>query len=276
MEHSMRQSWIIVSLLTLLLSACFSREQRLTTDTANRIHLEALYNTPRGPSTKRETLSPMRASMLKEAALALGAQGSLAYTSRYINSQLEQDRKYLDTIFNFSGMMLTHGVLPPVLEEGDYTLNLEDPNTIRVADRSFKIVQPARFATTPPNWREYLIANFSNPELPSKSLWPRNSEESKIWKEGIDIGWEKGIEQTHAIFQQNLARLKRDFRGMALYRKLLQQNMISPPFVARTELGITGDGRDMRVNDQVLRIVEPSKLQTSGQNWNAVVVKHGQ
>ncbi len=41
--------------------------------------------------------------------------------------------------------------------------------------------------------------------------------------------------------------------------------MISPPFVARTELGITGDGDDMRVNDQVLRIVELPKLQTERQ-----------
>ena len=58
-----------------------------------------------------------------------------------------------------------------------------------------------------------------------------------------------------------------------LYRKLLQERMISPPFVSRTELGITGNGSDMRVNDQVLRIVELPKLQTSGRNWKAVVVK---
>ena len=71
-----------------------------------------------------------------------------------------------------------------------------------------------------------------------------------------------------------MARLKRDYRGMILYRKLLQEKMISPPFVSRTELGITGDGSDMRVNDQVLRIVELPKLQTNSKGWNAIVVKH--
>jgi defect-in-organelle-trafficking protein DotC len=168
---------------------------------------------------------------------------------------------------------LSHGVLPPVLEEGDYTLNLDDPNTIRVSDRTYKIVQQARFATTPPNWREYLLLSYTKPELPDKTLLPRNNDEQRIWKKGIDAGWDKGIQQSYSNFQQNLARLKRDYRGMVLYRKLLQERMISPPFVARTELGITGDGTDMRVNDQVLRIVELPRLQLNGRHWNAVVVK---
>jgi defect-in-organelle-trafficking protein DotC len=60
---------------------------------------------------------------------------------------------------------------------------------------------------------------------------------------------------------------------MLLYRKLLTQRMISPPFVARTELGVTGDGSDMRINDQVLRIVELPKLQTNTKQWQAIVVK---
>ena len=91
--------------------------------------------------------------------------------------------------------------------------------------------------------------------------------------QSVRVGWEKGLQQAYSIFQQNLARLKRDYRGMVLYRKLLQEKMISPPFVARTELGITGNGSDMRINDQVLRIVELPKLQSNGRNWRAVVVK---
>ena len=88
------------------------------------------------------------------------------------------------------------------------------------------------------------------------------------------MGWQKGIEQGYTIFQQNLARLKRDYRGMILYRKLLQEKMISAPFVSRTELGVTGNGSNMRINDQVLRIVELPKLQTNSRNWKAVVVQH--
>jgi defect-in-organelle-trafficking protein DotC len=50
--------------------------------------------------------------------------------------------------------------------------------------------------------------------------------------------------------------------------------MISAPYVSRTELGVTGDGTDMRINDQVLRITELPKLQTESKGWRAIVVKN--
>ena len=49
--------------------------------------------------------------------------------------------------------------------------------------------------------------------------------------------------------------------------------MISAPYVSSTELGVTGDGTDMRINDQVLRITELPKLQTDSKGWKAIVVK---
>ena len=48
----------------------------------------------------------------------------LAWASEQINAQMKKDRKYLETIFNFNAMVLSHGVIPPVLEEGDNSLNL--------------------------------------------------------------------------------------------------------------------------------------------------------
>jgi defect-in-organelle-trafficking protein DotC len=262
-------------MLSLALSACASRQQNL--DNVNTTNMSQLENvrvdaTP-GSSTSKNELSQLRAKSLRDTAMSLGAQAGLASASEQINKHTEKRRKDLESIYNFNALMLNHGVLPPVLEMGDNNLNLADPDTIRVADRSYKIVQQARFATTAPNWREYLWLSFSKPSLPDKTLLPKSAEETRVWRSGIRAGWEKGQQQAYSIFQQNLARLKRDFRGMLLYRRLLEQKMISPPFVARTELGITGDGDDMRINDQVLRIVEHPKLQTSGRGWSAVVVK---
>lgn len=257
--------------LFLLLTAC-SSNHNYDVDTTNLNQLENVHFQP-GVHQSND-LGQLRNRALEDTALSLGAQGGLAWSSEKINDQLNKDKKYLDSIFNFNAMVLSHGVMPPVLEEGDNTLNLADPNTIRVSDRTYKIVKQARFATTPPNWREYLWLTYSRPDLPDKSLFPKTEEERCIWKKAIKAGWHKGVEQSYSIFQQNLALLKRDFRGMALYRKLLQQKMISPPFVSRAELGITGDGENMRINDQVLRIVELPKLQTSGKNWNAIVVKN--
>ncbi|VVC75101.1 hypothetical protein AQUSIP_03770 [Aquicella siphonis] len=274
----MNRKCVLLSIFILImLAGCAQSQQNLdNVDTANLSQLEKVRVDPLNPSASKTQLSSLRIKSLQDSAMSIGAQGGLAWASDQINSRMNQDRKYLDTIFNFNAMVLSHGVIPPVLEVGDNSLNLDDPNTIRVADRTYKIVKQARFATTPPNWREYLWLTFSKPQLPDKSLLPRNSYEQKIWKEGVRMGWEKGIAQSYSIFQQNLARLKRDYSGMVLYRKLLQEKMISPPFVARTELGVTGNGSDMRINDQVLRIVELPKLQTNSRGWKAIVVKNNE
>jgi len=261
-------------LFFLLLTGCAQHQQNLNIDTTNLTQLENVQVQIQTPgSGQRVTLGSLRARSLGDSAMSIGAQGGLSWASEQINIRMQQDRKYLDSIFNFSALMLNHGVMPPVLEEGDNTLNLADPNTIRISDRTYKIIKQAQFATTPPNWREYIWLNYTKPELPDKTLLPRNAEEHKIWSEGVRTGWGKGIEQAYSIFQQNIARLRRDYRGMLLYRKLLEEKMISPPFVARTDLGVTGDGTDMRVNDQVLRIVELPKLQTNSKQWKAIVVR---
>jgi len=268
--------WILGIIMSVQLTACSTPIENLAIDTTNIVALENVRTYPvRSTSGKRIELGALRIKMLEDSAMAIAAQAGLSWASQAINAKLEFDRKYLDTIYNFNAMMLTHGVIPPVLVEGDFTLNLDDPNTIRVSDRTYKIIKQARFATTPPNWREYLWLAYSKPDLPDRSLLPRTTAESRVWKRAIRAGWDKGIEQSFSIFQQSLARLKRDYKGMVLYRKLLHEKMISPPFVARTELGITGDGTDMHINDQVLRIVELPKLQVSGRHWRAVVVPGG-
>jgi defect-in-organelle-trafficking protein DotC len=278
MRTTLKNSICCLFLLSLL-TACSQNTQNLANvDTADLYQLQNVKNVPLPPGSTQTsaTLSNLRIRALQDSAMSLGAQGGLAWSSERLDKRMEQDGKYLDTIFNFNAMLLTHGVIPPVLEMGDNTLNLADPDTIRVSDRTYKIIQQARFATTAPNWREYLWLSFPKPELPDKSLLPRTCYEQKIWRAAVAAGWEKGVVQSYSIFQQNLARLKRDYRGMMIYRNLLQQKMISPPFVARTELGVTGDGSNMHINDQVLRIVEHPALQTNSRNWKAIVVQHNE
>lgn len=264
---------IMILTLTSLLTSCSSAHKEVDPTNINDLRAmkdEGTINAQNGVVE----LSGLRVKALQDTAMGLGAQGGLAAASKEINDRLMRDKWYLESVYNFNGMMLSHGVISPVLEQGDNSLNLADPNTIRVADKTYKIVQQARFATTPPTWREYLWMTYNKPELPAHFLLPRTREESRIWSRAITLGWQKGLEQSVNIFQQNLARLKRDYQGMILYRKLLAQNMISAPFVSRTELGVTGDGTDMRINDQVLRITELPKLQTESKGWRAIVVKN--
>jgi defect-in-organelle-trafficking protein DotC len=264
---------VVIIFIASLLSACASVSDK-DVDTTNINELENLSAKPVHNGETGTDLSGIRVKALEDTAMGIGAQGGLAYAYEDINDSLDKDKKHLETIFNFNGMMLTHGVLPPVLVQGDDSLNLADPDTIRIADKTYKIVSQARFTTTPPNWRDYLHQTYAKPEVPNKILLPETLEERKIWRHAIQVGWDKGLQQASTIFQQNLMRLKRDYQGMILYRKLLQENMISAPFVSKTELGVTGDGEVMRVNDQVLRITEHPQLQTNSNGWKAVVVQN--
>jgi defect in organelle trafficking protein DotC len=216
-------------------------------------------------------INEIRAQGLQEVALGLGAQAGLAARAQVVNDDLEKNITLLDKVFNFGVLILNKSVLPPVLLEGRNTLNLDDPNTLRIVDRQFKISQQARFVSVPPNWRNYLITHFQKPDIPERSLLPKNKQEKELWDRHVTQGWERGIDQANAIFAENLARLKEDYRGMLLYRKLLALNMVTAPFVATTELGITGDSEEIFIDDQVLRITALPQLIPDSDAWLAAV-----
>lgn len=219
----------------------------------------------------RTRVGPLRAQALRDTALSVGARGGLAWRAAEINKILLANERMLYRLFNFNAMMLDKNVLPPVLIEGRNTLTLGGTDTIRVADRTFQIISQAKFVTAAPNWRDYLWLNYSKPESPDRSLLPRFREERTVWKRYIDEGWRAGIQQAELIFKENIGRIKRDYEGMIRYRTLLAQNMVSPPFVAQLDMGITGGGSDMTVNDRVLRITAFPTLQPEGREWKTEI-----
>ena len=216
-------------------------------------------------------VSAIRAQSLRDTALSVGARGALSARGREFNQLMLSYEKLLVRVFHFNGMLLDDNVLPPVLVEARNTLNLTGEDVIRVADRNYQIIQQAKFVTAPPTWREYLWMSYAQPEAPDKTLLPRNKAEQNIWDRYIDEGWEAGLVQAELIFKENLSRLTRDYLGMIMYRKLLAQNMVSPPYVATLDLGITGDGNNMSVNDRVLRITAFPTLQPNGDQWKTEI-----
>jgi defect-in-organelle-trafficking protein DotC len=219
-------------------------------------------------------ISHLRLRAIKDTAFGVGAQAGLAWRAQQIDQILQNQVASLDQVFNFRGLILSHNIQPPVLAEAQNTLHVNDPNTIRLADQTYRILRPARFITAPLTWREYLWLDYKKPENPDGSLLPRTKEEREVWNEYVIRGWRLGIDQANEIFAANLGRLQRDVKGMVLYRKLLAQNMVSPPFVAKADLGITGGGREMRINDQVLRITAQSELNPDSKIWRPAVYKN--
>jgi defect in organelle trafficking protein DotC len=259
----------LILTLCLPLIGCGSRSQ----DTATLSDLQKIRVNPEAIKGKKgKHLSSIRLQALQDTAMGISARSGLAMQAQAINQQLEKQDRELRQVFNFNALLLEHNVLPPVLAEGRDSLNLADDDTIRLADRTYQIVSQARFVTTPPQWREYLWMDYQKPELPNAVLLPKSAEEKRVWDKYVETGWQQGIKQAEQIFADNLARMKRDYAGMVLYRKLLAQRIVSAPFVAKAELGVTGGGSDMRVNDQILRITAHPSLQSNSKAWKAVPV----
>lgn len=214
----------------------------------------------------------IRFAGLQETATSFGAQSGLAWASRNINKSLEDDERRLNEVFNFRALILNNNVLPPVLSEGRNALNIDNPDTLRLADKVYKIESPPRFVTAAPTWREYLWMNYAVPDKPNGTLLPRTGEERKVWDQYYKQGWRDGVLQANQIFSENMGRLKRDYAGMILYRSLLEQHIVTAPYVAKSEMGVTGDANQIRVNDQVLRITSTSKLITDSKTWKPVIV----
>lgn len=226
-----------------------------------------------GKGNANETQSNIRVMAVKETAFSIGAQSGLAYRAKDINMYLTRHARRLDKVYDFEGLMLENNVLPPVLSEGHNLFNLANPNAIRVANTTYKIDKQARFTTSAPNWRQYVWLDYKLPERPNSAVLPKDDLERKTWDQYTYEGWQKGMEQADSIFADNLARLKHDFTGIIRYKKLLAMNMVSPPYVSHTDLGITGDTNQLRVDDRVLRIVALPALNVKSKEWRASVTR---
>lgn len=256
---------ILISLLAAVISSCASSTQ--SGGTGDLSQLQKLNNYSTSSHRKPVQIGEIRLDALKNTALSVGARSGLAKRSTQTNTTLKHQEKTLNSTFNFYPLLLAHHVLPPVLVEAQDTLNLVGTQSIRLADKVYKIQSQARFVTAPPTWRDYLWLNYKQPEVPDKTLLPKTRQEREIWQDYVERGWKQGLKQADTIFAENLARLKRDYEGMVLYRKLYAQNMVSAPFVAKTNLGITGDNSQLYIGDKVLRITALPHLNTDSRSW---------
>ena len=263
---------VLFFLLSISITGCVPKPPPVSTADVDTTSLYALQNLSVDTLPEAKGINKLRLQALQQAALEVGAQGGLAKRSNDINTTLEKQARELDQIFNFYPMILHHNVLPPVLVEGRTLLDQSAPDTLRIADHTFKLIKQARFVTAPPTWRTYLVMNYQKPPPPDPALIPKNQQEETVWQRYVTRGWEQGIEQANTIFKANLAQLKQDYAGMALYRKLLALHMISEPFVAKTDLGITGDEEHITINDQILRITALPQLQTDSSQWQAAII----
>ncbi len=262
----------IFIIATVFLVAC-SSTRMVPGNTSSLAGLQAMVNNKSATTISKMSMGKIREMALKETALSLGAQSGLAWRARIIDDELTKQARQLDAVYDFNALVLEHNILPPVLLEGRNTLNLADAQTIRISDRTYKVGKQARFITAAPTWRQYLWMDFKAPETPHISLLPKTRQEKQIWCTYVEKGWKNGIEQAATILEESVGRIREDYMGMILYRKLLAMNMVSPPFVSHTDLGVTGDASEIHIDDRVLRITALPALNVNSNEWIAAVAK---
>lgn len=219
----------------------------------------------------------LRLEAIKAAALSYGTQAGFARRSFEIEKTIRARSEKLGQVYNFCGLMLDRNVVPPVLVESRSSLQVTGSDVLRLSDATYQIAVQARFATACPTWQDYLIRSATYTiEGIDGVLAPRDDAERLFWRGQVAQGWTTGVQQADRVFQANLARLERDYKGMLLYRHLLTRHMVSKPFVAESNLGVTGDGNRIAINDRILRITALPQLEVRSEKWQAPLVPRAQ
>ena len=243
---------------------------------ADTTHLAAVLDAqPSGSVAKQlSSISYVRQQELRKTADVLGAQTGFADRSARIAALVRRDATRLDAAFPFNALMIGVGVMPPVIVETRGVVSLTNPEQVmRVADRTYEIVQPPRFVAIAPTWRNYLDIGLSSvqPVIPSDSAeLPQNSAERTFWKAEVRKAYANGVAQANAVFAKDLARLRRDYSGMRLFYALYARGMVSAPVIASTHDVQRPDGANgISLGDSTYRITARPSF-TKSSTWTPI------
>lgn len=226
------------------------------------------------PSTKINSgANGMRAKMIGDAGRTVGFRAGAAARAETLVRSLDARAPELDALFQFSTLVRQDGTVPPVIVEATDVASFS-ADQFRVAGHVYRIEKEERFVSVPPTWRNYLFAGLSaktRVELPHPEARPKDDAELLIWREAVRSGWERGEREADAVLDANFSRLIRDYTGMILYSPLLAMGMILPTKVAETSQTVTGDGRQLTLNDTLRRLTSRAKFETNADKWRPVV-----
>lgn len=232
--------------------------------------LAALLEMKGSTSKEKNAVMLMRPSAIREAAQLVTLQTAIAWRYKQLVDATEHYSPVMDTAFNFSPLIMTQGqalIMPPLLTRAGASMRIEDAETATTADTTYEMLAPARYISTIPNWREYLMMEaFPEPEKPNPALLPQNNEERAIWREAVREAWAHGLAEAEQLYADNVARMVREYRGIMLYHLLTAQHLLSRIDTASASLGMhtTDSGDKLNIGQKVYRITAPSRFITKG------------
>ena len=212
----------------------------------------------------------LRTGAVREEAVRYGIQTGFAWRYGAIARDCESRELSLDRDYPFDLLLLEGGtVQPPVITKADNSRSIENGSKMTATGKAWRILQPAMFVSNPPSWRTYLLVPKEALEVqaPHSSMLPKTSEEREVWKNGVTEGWNYGVEQAERTFRENVARLSREFNGMAEYHKLNRQGKISIPNVSKGHYAVRVGKDTLELDQQTFVINEAAQFQGQN-NWH--------
>lgn len=223
----------------------------------------------------------VRKSVLSESAVLVGARTGLSARSCELLGVIDGSRAGLDRKYRFSDLMMGAGVLPPVIDEARDSVAL-DAVVMRVATRVYKISEPARLVDVPPTWRDWVLVGLphdacefrpadATASMASETL-PTSDVERAFWLAESRKAYEAGVAQANDVFEGNLSRLDRAYKGMRRYFDLYAAGMVSAPvIVSSTDVAVREDANTLVVGNTIIRITVPTDFVERTDSWKPLL-----
>lgn len=216
-------------------------------------------------SAQGETaVSLMRPSAIREAAQTVTLQTAIAYRYKQLLAATERHSGILDAAFDFSPLLMTEGdalIMPPLLTRSGASMRIESAETATAAKTTYELLAPARYISTIPNWRVYLMVDaFPEPEKTNPAVMPKNDKERAIWRAAVREAWAQGVAEADQLYADNVSRMTREYRGVMLYHLLTAQHLLSRVNTSSADLGLqtSDNGNKLNIGQRVYRITAPS------------------
>lgn len=225
-----------------------------------------LYNL-KGKSTRSKDLSAefkkLRPKAIEEVATRIGFQEGFLWRHKQIDAMLQSRQNVLDSIFNFSPLLLyDKTVMPPVITHADSFTDVKSSDEMIKVGVAYKILKPARVISVEPSWRDYLVLPIDAIKVDKlhAAMLPSDDDEQEVWQKALVENWFNGIEHADKVFQIGVNKLLVDMRGLIQYKTLEKQGYISVPMLSRGHYGIRVGNENLEFDQEIFRLTEKSKF----------------
>lgn len=228
-----------------------------------------------GDGSSSGAMPALREKAFMSTARSIGAQAGLYWRAHQLQKQLHKMAPFLNQTYNdaLQAVLIQHHnyyIVPPVITGTAGGMRMDDQGRVlRIAEQTFRIERNPYFVVNPPTWRDYLTMSVAPPNA-HPLLLPHNSAERKVWRKGIKEGWKAGVLQADDMLRTRLARMTRDIVGMIRYHLLVLRHMVSKPLVTDVYYPVSGGGKQMSIQDSIIRIHSNPALNSDRNAWSPI------